>query len=127
MTPSQLEAFVASCRLPDFQKDNIRAVGDKTTVYQDAIFWVDLHDAKDAQREFHNCVVQNRIFMNDDLRGTFNHVDLQLSRAIAACDIGKRIHSGELLTEGSGIVWNLGQVVEDVERAVQQRLHYADA
>ncbi len=126
MTPQQLDEFIANCRLPQFRKDELKKAQDKTAAYQEAIYWVDLGEAKQAQIAFHNYIVQNRIFMNAELREKFSNVDSQLARAINACEIGKQAGSGELLREGSGIVWNLGAAVEEVEQAVQKRLHYED-
>ena len=127
MNEKQLNDFITGCRLRDYQKEELRKAVDRNKYYQDAIFWIDLSEAQTAQATFHNYLVENRIFMTDELRKRFGEVDKALSEALTAQEIGKDAGSGELLRESSAKVWQLTETLNAVETEVQRRLRYAEA
>lgn len=45
MNEKQLDDFITSCRLRDYQKEGLRRAVDRNKYYQDAIFWIDFSEA----------------------------------------------------------------------------------
>jgi hypothetical protein len=86
-----------------------------------------LDDATEKQRAFHNYLIEHRIFMTDELRKKFGAVDEALSTALISYSIGKDAKDWKLENAGIEKVTNLKHMVDEVEQAIQERLHYEEA
>jgi hypothetical protein len=85
-----------------------------------------LDDANEKQRIFHTYLIGHRIFMTDELRKEFGAVDQSLSTALTGYSAGKG-KDWELIRSSQEEVNRLKDMVDEVEQAVQERLHYEDA
>lgn len=127
MPEPQFDEFLASCRLPDYRREELRRAPDRATYYRDAIYWVDHREAQGAQAAFHNFLVQNRIFMTAELRDKFNAVDGILYDVLNRNEVGTWSKDPTLVRSSSRQLEQISEKVTEVEAAVQERLHYGEA
>jgi hypothetical protein len=85
-----------------------------------------LDEASEKQRIFHNYLIQHSIFMTEELREKFGAVDRALSTALTSYSVGTDAGDWELIRSGQEVN-HLKNMVDEVEQAVQQRLHYDEA
>jgi hypothetical protein len=127
MPDAQLEEFLRSSRLSEYHKDALRRAPDRNTYYREVIAAIDFDSAKEKQRLFHNYLIQQRIFMTDDLRKKFGVIDDDINMALAEHDIGKAAKDYNLQKSAAEKVSHLNEKIDVVDEAVQKRLHYEDA
>jgi hypothetical protein len=63
--------------------------------------WINLEEAIDKQRIFHNYLLEHRIFMTDNLRKKFGTAIDSLSKALTSYSIGKDAKDSELKYSGN--------------------------
>jgi hypothetical protein len=85
-----------------------------------------LDDAVDKQRVFQNYLIENRIFMNDELREKFSAVQQLLMSALTKYGVGKN-HDQNMVQQAWAEMSTVEPKVQDVEKAVQKRLRYEEA
>ncbi len=127
MDSAHLAEFVASCRLAEFRKVELLQVSDREEYYRRWIFWVDFGEAQSAYQEFHNFVVLNRIFMTNDLRSQFGAIDKLLNSALIALEIDRQTPGSGLLGTARDEIGKIDPLLEPLEKAIQNRLHYQEA
>ena len=127
MPAAQLEEFLRGSRLSDYQKDAFRSALDRNTYYREVIAAIDFDFAKEKHRVFHNYIIQQRIFMTDDLRKKFGVIDDEINMALSEHDIGKAAKDYNLQKSAAEKVSRLNEKIDVVDQAVQKRLHYEDA
>jgi len=115
--------------LSDYQKDALRKLkgADRQKYFTEAMAGVYLDHAVEQHRIFNNYLIEHRIFMTDDLRKTFGAVYESLSTALGNYKAGKDGENSELVRSAQKEVGHLKDMVDDVERAIQKRLHCEEA
>lgn len=68
MQPKQLDAFIASCELADWQKDDVLASSDRTKKYSELIYWHRLSKAFKANSDAYVAIGQSGIFIQDPIK-----------------------------------------------------------
>jgi hypothetical protein len=88
-----------------------------------------LDEAEEKRRLFVNYLIENRIFMNDELRNTFGNVQSALISALASYSVGKSAENWEMVRDGQKamIDQKMQDLVDEVDRVIQKRLRYAEA
>ena len=71
MPDLQQSEFIASCRLLESEKVQVRQARDKTKEYQKLIFWHDVQETENKARDAYTYLMKNGIFISDDIRGQF--------------------------------------------------------
>ncbi len=130
MSDAEFHEFVASCRLQIFQKEELDVLRapNRNQYYRDAIFWVELNDATQAaQIKLNNYLVLNSIFMTQDLRQKFKAINGALSKVVIEVETARTSRSPELYTSVSETLTRVAEMFNDIESAVQKRLHYEEA
>jgi hypothetical protein len=128
MSVPQFEEFVKACRLPDFQKNELRDANDRQKHYQEAIFWVELGEAKKAQTELNNYLALNSIFMTETLRQQFREINGALASVLISEEVGHgQGYNAELRKSISENLKNISDMFNKIESEVQKRLRYAEA
>jgi hypothetical protein len=128
LSPSQIEECVASAGLKPNAAARIRDAEDKSKAWLDAKFWADLDEALRAQRDLHNYVGLNWIFMTDELRDGFLSVDKTLKSALLDLEESWSTPPGTVRrSESFRTIKALESTVEGLGRLVQRRLRYEDA
>jgi hypothetical protein len=130
---AQLEDFLKSEPvnwLADYQKEELRNAGSadkQEKYYMDALQSHSLNEANEKHRKFLNYLIENQIFMTDELREKFFGAQKALFLAITSYGIGKGTNH-ELVRQGQEEMLNKMQGrVDEAEKAVQKRLRYEEA
>ncbi len=127
LSESQLRAFATASRLADHQKAELLNAQSKADYYRDAIFWLELSDARKAQHELNNYLVVNSIFMTQDLRQQFREMNQGLGEVLINIEIGRSSRSPELQKAGSDTLSRLSKMFDNIEASLQKRLRYEEA
>ncbi len=130
MPDDLLEEFLTQrCRLTDYQKGELRRTvpKDRQTYYQEAMAGIDLDDWSEKLRVFSNYLIENRIFMTEELRSKFNAVNDALFAALNNYQVGKRVNDAKMWHSAETAVAQLQPKIAEVEKAVQERLRYKEA
>jgi hypothetical protein len=120
----EFEEFLKETRLTETQKDEMRSALDRFQYYSTAMFWIELNDAHSAQVKLNNYIIKHRIFMTPNLQASFTAVSHTLADALIEHRQWKEGLGHELLTSSITKFNALPDTIAEVEKAVQQRLHY---
>jgi len=127
---AQFEEFLTvglASRLSDYQKDALRKAPNRQAYFTDAMAGIYLDDAKEECRLFQNYLIEHRIFMTSELRKKFGAVNEVISTALSTYETGTGANNGELAHSAWKQVPLLQSMVDEVEQAIQERLHYEEA
>jgi hypothetical protein len=127
MPEAKFEEFLKGCRLTPYQQDELRRSSDRQTYYREAVQGIEFDEAQEKRRVFNNYLIENRIFMTDDLRTKFGDVSKTLVEALTSYDVGKQAEDHTMQREGIRSITNLQPAIDEVEKAVQERLKFGDA
>jgi hypothetical protein len=129
MSDPQFHEFLESSRLPGFQKAELYELRppDRNQRYLDAIFWVELSEARQAHTKLNNYLVLNSIFMTEDLRQKFKTINDALTKVLIEMEFVRDSPNAELRTSISETMARVGKMFDTIESAVQERLHYEEA
>jgi len=123
-TREQVEAFLDDCELLDFQKDELREAQDKLEYYRKVAYWIRLSNAREKFSEFRTYLRYNKIFLSRDLFELFREIEL----AMIDTEVHLEDPEDGLWSKTSAIYQNLtkdvNHLLEKVEDAVQERLHF---
>lgn len=82
MADAQLQEFVVSCDLNQWEKAELLAAKDRSEYYMKHIFWYRLSEAKDVARESHVYIAKNGIFLPPDIKAKFVTLDALVWEAL---------------------------------------------
>ncbi|WP_204153844.1 hypothetical protein [Leptolyngbya sp. CCY15150] len=123
----QLEAFLEKCLLNDFQKEQLRCSTHKINYYKDTIYWIRLSIACQVFEEFRKYLHYNKIFLSQDLFELLTKIE----SALIETQVDLETPGPKLWKEGRVINKKLneavGELLKQVENAVQKRLHFNQA
>lgn len=119
MQQVRLDETLASSRLREWEKDELRNATDKNSYYAKAMFWYELHDARLAQRTFETYLAKKGVFMSPELEARFTQICEIIRGAIIEKEVGgeskfdyyKDTDNTMLRKQGPGIIKNLRQMV----------------
>ena len=114
-------------RMSDYQKGQLRAAQDRSEYYQKLTMMLDMDDAKVKNRLLNNYLIEHRIFMNAELQERFSTIVTDLQQGVSEFSMGKQVHDPQLEHDGMKRISSLQAKMPDLEKAVQQRLHYGEA
>jgi hypothetical protein len=129
---AEFEEFLKSgpaSRLADYQKTELRN-GTPTfrqQYYREEMAAIYLDDAREKHRVFQNYLIENSIFMTDELRKNFDEANTALSSALADYTSGRYGKNPQLERSAQITVSHLRDAINKVEQSVQKRLHYEEA
>jgi hypothetical protein len=127
MDDEAFEEFLTRSRLSPYHQNKLRAASDRPAYYREANELVELDVAEEKRRAFNNYLIENRIFMTAELRDKFGDVAKDLIEGLNSFDVGRQAKDMSLRREGIKQIGSLAPKIEEVERAVQKRLHYDEA
>jgi hypothetical protein len=128
MSTPHLEDFIASCKLSEWQKTELRESKDKSKYYIDAIYWHKLSEARNTLSTYHVYLKKNGIFIPEPLKTKFSEMDDLLFHTLIEHDLNEKNErrpreghwQSKLQKEGLGIM-------NSIETEVQGRLWSAHA
>jgi hypothetical protein len=128
---AKFEEFLSTSRLTENQRNELRSLepASRRAYFRDATAGIDMDDANEKLRLFKNYLIEHSIFMTDELREKFNAAHKTLVEATVSYDVGKSAQDWEMRAAGwkKMLDQSLTATINDVERAVQNRLHYNEA
>jgi hypothetical protein len=132
MTDEEWEEFMRTApasHLSESQQETLRKSSDRAYSYNERKASNDMDTANDKQRQFTNYLIENRIFMTEDLRAKFEAVQAAFISALTIYETGKRAGAWEMQTSGQMTMSreNLQGLVDEIEKARQRRLRYEEA
>ena len=127
MEEALFEEFLRESELSDYQKGKLRAAPNRRTYYIEARESLELDKANRACQAFNNFLVEHRIFMNEELRRGFGSFSSELVAGLHIYADARRTKNHSLFSEGTRKILDLQKQVDEIEKAVQNRLRYEDA
>jgi hypothetical protein len=128
MSEPQFEEFLKACRLADFKKNELRDAKDRDECYSEALFWLELDDAKKARTELNNYLAVNSIFMTENLRQQFSEINRALAELVISEEVAHgQGYSAEIQKSISENLDKISERFDKIEQAVQKRLRYEEA
>ena len=124
---AQFEEFLPTSRLTEYQKERLRKAPDRNEYFRQAMAGIYLDDANEKQTVFRNYLIEHRIFMTEELRNKFGTAIDSLTTALTQYGVGKDAKNWKMERSGQQEVSRLKAMIDDVEQAVQRRLHYEEA
>ena len=94
--------------------------------FKEKLFWLKLNEANIAAINFHNYILDNKIFLTRDLFDQFDNADQILTKSVRSRAIGEQVkeYSYDQYKKANE---DLVKICGEIERLVQQRLHHEDA
>lgn len=128
-TEAELEVFLSSCPLYNFQKEELRQQDDKMAYYRDKIFWIRLNQARIKLDEFRTYLRYNKIFLTGDLFSLFSKIEEVMIKAEIELEMRAPDEPFRSQRERASGTWKelrngVEPVMIEVESAVQRRLHF---
>jgi len=128
MSNEEFTEFLKKSNWSEADKKSLEKSADRNTFYVDKEFWYDLREAKSAVREFHNFMINNRIFLSQDLKLEFQAFDELLSSSLIDREIGEQAKDWNLKSKAyKGLVEKAQMIVAHIENSVQKRLEFGRA
>ena len=124
MSDPHLKAFVATCRLNDWEKQELLAAPKKNEYYQQHIFWHDIGAAKSATRECHVYLSKNGIFLSSDLKAKFQGIDDLVWSGLTDRETSEMVKPHVERSAAIDSLRNEGEGrLRELETVIQGRLH----
>ena len=125
-TFEQVEVFLQKSTLSEFHKKQIYQAPDKLAYYQNVIIWYELNEARQAHSQFHNHVLYNKIFIDEDLSKRLTEIDDGFSNILIELEVHYETPQGSR-QELRKVIRDYNQQVENlkmsIESSIQQRLN----
>ncbi|KIZ34836.1 MULTISPECIES: hypothetical protein [Rhodopseudomonas] len=128
MNPNQLEEFIQKSSLNQWQKDELRSSPSKTKYYQTASNWVRMWDAQELCRDYFVYERRNGIFIRNEIKDAFNAISRLMNDALLEYKFELQFgdtdyrNTLERWAERRKFSKQSKQLLDDVEKIVQQRL-----
>ncbi|VAX07562.1 hypothetical protein MNBD_GAMMA26-391 [hydrothermal vent metagenome] len=123
MNQSQLNEFLDNSSFCEWEKTKLLEAPRKLEVYQERIFWHELSETKSAFREFHNYILENSIFLSQDLKEKFMVIDNVMWSAIIDKEVGHESKDWKMQRKSySQITEEIDPIKQEIEALVQKRL-----
>ena len=123
LSPPQLEHFLDTSPLDDWEREELRATGDKTKYYQRAVGRHEFGDAVAKHGKFRLHVLKNGIFFDESLHLKLSELAGLMWYAIVEYQRNASLPPGERLHDDRVVLLNEGpQLMDDLAKAVRTRL-----
>lgn len=119
----ELEDFLKECALTEFEKTELRATSQKTKYFADKIFWYQLKDIRQSQRDFMFFLRRNGIFIEESMKNQFRELDDIIWNALREHQYNHQEKLHPRLSQSINKLLNESQpLIDKLELQVQQRL-----
>jgi predicted translin family RNA/ssDNA-binding protein len=128
-TPGELAEFLEKSSLKDFQKEEILGQSDKVAFYRNAMYWIRVKVVCDVIGEFRRFLLYNRIFLSREIFSLFREIEvaiIDIQVDLENPDDPERPYHRKPSTFMESVK-KINQLSEQIELAVQNRLHLSDA
>jgi hypothetical protein len=123
-TPSPArEAFLEKCRLPDWEREEVRLAKEMNKKYQELIFKHDLHAAKDKFGGANSFLLKNGIFIEKTIRAQFQKLLDLIWNAIIEAEVNREIEHTARRRESTQALRSNGEnMMKELEAVIHERL-----
>ena len=121
------DEFLAGSQWSSSQKEGLSQASDRQRYWSRTMDEIDRIDSERKQIAINNYLIENSIFMNEELRAGFRVVHDELVSALTKFGVGRQFSNHALEHEGRERITVLRPKIDDVEKAVQRRLRYEEA
>ena len=128
-TPNELAEFLEKSSLKAFQKEEILGQNDKVAYYRNAMYWIRVKVVCDVIVEFRRFLLYNRIFLSRELFSLFREIEIAIINIqvdLENPDDPERPYDRRPSSFMESVK-KINQLSEQIELAVQNRLHLSDA
>lgn len=123
MTPAHQTEFIDGCRLPDWEKAELKATERKTDYYQKHIPGHDLFEAKSKSRDAHVFLLKNGIFFGERILEALKTLDGLAWAAIIEHEINVEHDVRPMERESSNALQNKGEpLLQELQALIRDRL-----
>jgi hypothetical protein len=127
----EFEEFLKVCPLSESQKSVLRtkAPKDRTKQYDEAIFWLELGQAKTAQTALNNYLALKSIFLTETLQERFGDINNALQTVLIQEEVSHGLvgYNYQLNTDISENMNRISAMFDRIKPEVQKRLGYEKA
>jgi len=121
MRQDQLEDFITTSKLPEWQRQLVRDAADKTSAYRNQIEPFKITRARKASRKYYLYFRKNGIFIREPIKQKFDELDELLIAALAEHELNFQTQTREF--KSIGRLSKEGELmVKALEAEVQKRL-----
>lgn len=121
-----LTEFLENSRLSETQRKQLVLAPDKTQFYIKTIFWYELDDAQKQFSTFHNHLLYNKIYLNDNLFEKLSEIDKELSQLINQSKVAHQYpsaYSEKIYQAYIEFNKKSEMLLKEIEKAIQHNLH----
>jgi hypothetical protein len=118
---------VPTVRLSEGETSHYRQATPRGKYWSEAMFWVELDEATSAQRQYHNYLIEHRLFMTSELSDMFSAVDKDLAESLIEYESCKEFPDPDVKKSYREKLTKLPGKIELIEAAVQKRLRCDEA
>ena len=123
LSDAQLEEFFVGTKLRESQKEELRHSQQKTTKYQEIIFWNRVSEVRGAIAELHNYIERNSIFLPPELKQHFEKAANDLWSSIVSKEVGHSAKDWKMESAGwDKIQKEIEPLRKTIEAAIYKRL-----
>lgn len=122
VSPAQLEDFLDSSFLANWQKDEIRSTEKRTDYYRKASNWHRISEARTTCRDFHIYFKKNGIFIPEAIKSQFSHLDKLIYDALVEHEINEQEDLRPRLRDSLKQLSQAEALMAALEQDVQRRL-----
>jgi len=129
LSDQDLDEFLKVSILYESQRRALYAAANREEYFMDATAEVAADKAQESLRLFSNYIIQNRIFMTEELRNKFTEISGELNSALMEFSLGKRFGDPKMAIGATIKVSHkeLQAKIDHIEAAVQKRLRFEEA
>ena len=128
MREIEIRKSLENSKLHEHQIEELINSNDKNKYYVERIIWHHLNDARKSFAEFHKYFIRNRIFLTYELQEQFDKIDDLLWESLVSREVGEASKDRKMIHESyKKLRDNVNTPIKEIEKLVQERLHYNEA
>jgi hypothetical protein len=124
LTEGQLNDWVKLLEFTDSQKEELLQSPDKTKYYLDTQFWYDARKAQNSLDDFHNYLIQKKLFIDPELFGEFGGIEYFFNNVLAGITSGRRSKERDIESHFvNELVWEAPPLIDKIEKMISDQLN----
>ena len=124
MTEDELRQFLEETHLNEYQKSKVMEASDRNRFYSEILHIFQMERVIESINNFHNELVNNKLFIPDDIYEVLMGTRFLLSKSFSSYEIGSEVEDIELLKEGRQYFDEAKNKNEEIETKLKKLMHY---
>ena len=123
MKKEQLDEFLRTCPLSDWQKEELKTTNKKTDYYRENIFWNRITESYRLAREYHVFLIKQGIFLTQEFDKKFEKLDNMIWAALDERQMREKYNESPLKDQKGQNLQDEGEsALKELKEGVRQRL-----